>query len=182
MIQITLRARQPLKDWSFINSYADALGLGERVHDFRADTADAGVAVKKISSGVFQSDTPINAVRYAIRLKLDAVTNPAHVSWLTEKGGVLMMADLLPVEILQDPSISAHFELPDQWHLPSFMASKRASDYVIDDPTNTVVPISDSMKNRSKTVNGLRLDVAICGEWPFSEGKVTEAAAKVLKK
>ena len=176
-IRIALKARQPLKDWSFINSYAGALGLGQRVQDFRAD----GAVVTKISSGVFQADHPIDSVTYDIRLDIEGVRNPAYVSWLTEKGGVLMLADLLPLEVLRDAPIDAHFELPASWQLPSFLRANEASDCVIDDPTNTVIPISPSMRSRSKTVNGLRLDVAVCGDWPFSHAKATEAAALVLK-
>ena len=180
LVRITIRARRPHRDWSFINSYGSTLGLAERLHDFRSGDTDP-VAVRKISSGVFQADRPVDAVAYEIHLALDTATDPTQVSWLTVQGGVLMMADLLPVEMQNDGPIDARFELPDQWQLPEFLGPRKAFDSVINDPTNAVITIGPSIRTASKKLEGVQLEVALSGDWPFREAKLIEAATQVLK-
>ena len=180
IVRITIRARQPHRDWSFINSYGTTLGLGERVQDFRSGDTDP-VAIKKISSGVFQADRPVDAVTYEIHLAIDSAANPAQVSWLTVQGGVLMMADLLPVDVQNDGPIDLRFDLPDQWQLPEFMGPSKAFDSVINDPTNAVITVGPSIRTASKKLDGVQLDVALSGDWPFREPKLIEAATQVLK-
>src|SRR4029453_3669091 len=38
LVKISIRPRQPLRNWSFINSYASTLGLGDRVQNLRVDS------------------------------------------------------------------------------------------------------------------------------------------------
>src|SRR4030095_3933410 len=177
LVKISIRPRQPLRNWSFINSYASTLGLGDRVQNLRVDSTSP---VKKISPGIFQADRPLDAVTYEVRLTLDRVSNPAHVSWLTGEGGVLMLVDLLPTEVTQDGPINARFDLPQGWRLPTFLLSK-GLDGLIEDPANAVVSVSPSIKTYSKKFSGMQLDVGVSGHWEFSPNKVTEAAAQILK-
>ena len=177
LVKISIRPRQPLRNWSFINSYAGTLGLGDRVQNLRVDSTNP---VKKISPGVFQADRPLDSVTYEVRLSLDRVRNPTHVSWLTDEGGVLMLVDLLPTEVTQDGPINARFDLPQGWRLPAFLLSQ-GPDGVIDDPANAVVSVSPSIKTYSRKFSGMQLDVGVTGNWVFSPTKVTEAAAQVLK-
>ena len=177
LVKISIRPRQPLRNWSFINSYASSLGLGDRVQNLRVDST---TPVRKISPGIFQADRPLDAITYEVRLTLDRVSNPAHVSWLTAEGGVLMLVDLLPTEVTRDGPVNARFELPQGWRLPSFLLSQ-GLDSVIEDPANAVVSVSPSIKTSSKKFRGMQLDVAVSGNWVFSPNKVTEAAAQILK-
>jgi hypothetical protein len=177
LVKISIRPRQPLRSWSFINSYAGTSGLGDRVQNLRVDSTDP---VKKISPGVFQADRPLDSVTYEVRLSLDRVSNPAHVSWLTAEGGVLMLVDLLPTEVTQDGPINARFDLPQGWRLPAFLLSQGLHG-VIEDPANAVLSVSPSIKTYSRKFSGMQLDVGVTGNWVFSPNKVTEAAAQVLK-
>jgi len=177
LVKISIRPRKPLRNWSFINSYASTLGLADRVQDLRADATSP---VKKISPGIFQAERPLDAVTYEVRLTLDRVNNPAHVSWLTAEGGVLMLVDLLPTEVTQDGPINVRFDLPPGWRLPSFLLSQ-GLDSVIEDPVNAVISVSPSIRTYSKKFSGMQLDVGMSGTWMFSPNKVTEAAAQVLK-
>jgi predicted metalloprotease with PDZ domain len=179
LVKITIRPRQPLRNWTFINSYAEALGLGDRVQGFQSGSA---IVVKRIATGVFEADSPLTSVTYEVRLAIDRVSNPAHVSWLTADGGVLMLADLLPIEVAEAGRINARFELPDGWRLPSFVTARDGSDYLIADPQNAVLSIGPDLKTTSKKFSGMQLDVVVSGYWSFSAAKVTDAAAQILKK
>lgn len=179
LVTITIRPRQPLQTWSFLNSYAGALGLGDRVQNLHADSEGDPVAIKRIASGVFRADRPVIAVIYEVRLALKSTKNAANVSWLTRDGGVLMLADILPLEVIQEGAVDARFELPDSWQLNPFQPLSLS---LIEDPANAVVSIGPTIKTSFRKVKGIRLDVAVSGNWPFNEAKLTESAARVFKK
>ena len=181
--KITIRTRQPLQTWSFLNSYAGALGLGDRVQNFQDDSPSADpVSLKRIAAGVFRADRPVIAVTYEVRLAPKAAKDAAHVSWLTSDGGVLMLADLLPQEVTQEGSLDALFELPAGWQIQPSMSLSRPLMYLIDDPVNAVLSVGPSVKASFKMIDETRLDVALSGNWSFDEKRVTDAATRVLKK
>jgi predicted metalloprotease with PDZ domain len=183
LTRITIESQQPLLTWSFLNSYGEALGLGDRVQNLQDDSDGEAVAIKRIAAGMFRADRPVNAVKYEVRLTLTSGANAAHVSWLKPDGGVLMLADLLPLEVMKDgAAIDVMFDLPDAWEIRPSVRPVSRSMYLIDDPMNAVFSISPSFEASFKMLDGTRLEVAVSGDWPFREAKVIEAAAKVLKK
>jgi predicted metalloprotease with PDZ domain len=178
IVKITIKPRQPLQTWSFLNSYAGALGLGDRVQSLHEDSVSDPVAIKRIAAGVFRADRPVTTVIYEIRLALKSASNAAHASWLTPDGGVLMLADLLPLEVIKEGAVDARFELPDGWQINPFTQSQT----LVEDPANAVMSVGPSLKTRSTKVKGISLDVAVSGNWPFDEARLSESAARVLKK
>lgn len=183
LAKISIRPLQPLQTWSFLNSYAGALGLGDRVQNFQDDSPNAdALSLKRIAAGVFRADRPVTAVTYEVRLALASAKNAAHVSWFTSDGGVLMLADLLPQEVTQEGSIDALLELPTGWQVRPLMPLSRPLIYLIDDPVNAVLSVGPSLKTSFKKIDETRLDVALSGNWSFDEKRVTDAATKVLKK
>lgn len=183
LAKITIKPRQPLQTWSFLNSYAGALGLGDRVQNFRDDSPNvAPISLKRIAAGVFRADRPVMAVTYEVRLALTTGKNAAHVSWLTSNGGVLMLADILPQEVTHEGSIDALFELPTGWEIRPLMTLSRPFTYLIDDPGKAVFSVGPFVKASFKMVDGTRLEVAVSGSWSFDDKRVMNAATKVLKK
>lgn len=183
LAKIAIRPRHALQTWSFLNSYAGALALGDRVQNFQAYSPNSDpVSLKRIAAGVFRADHPLIAVTYEVRLTPKSAKNAAHVSWLTSDGGVLMLADLLPQEVTQEGSIDALFELPAGWQIQPSMSLSRPLMYLIDDPVNAVLSVGPSVKASFKKIDETKLEVAVSGNWSFDEKRVTDAATKVLKK
>lgn len=181
-LQVNISARHPIQTWSFLNSYAGATGMAERVHNFRDDSRGVEpAAARKIAAGVFRADHPLHAAIYEVKLSLGRSSDAAHVSWLTSDGGVLMLADLLPMEIIQEGPLDASFDLPNGWEV-SPLVPLSARLYSIEDPMNAVWSVGPSLKSHSKTVGGTRLEVVVSGAWNFRIERATEAAAKVFKK
>lgn len=180
-MQVTVAPRQPLQTLSFLNTYAGVLGLSERIHSFRFDSYDAEPAAARKIAGVFRSDRPMKRATYAVKLSLRRASDAAHVSWLTSDGGVLMLADLLPTEVIQDGPLEASLDLPSGWEARPFVDMSRRI-YSIADPINAVLSVGPFLKSHSKTLGGTRLDFVVSGSWNFDSQKTAEAAAKVFKK
>ena len=91
--------RAPMKVWSFRDSYAGVVGLGNRIERMTLlDDHDLEITSRKIAPGQFQSAMPASRFRYEVNLAPPAqASDAARVSWLNSEHGLLMLADLLPV-------------------------------------------------------------------------------------
>src|SRR5918994_1634171 len=66
-VEATLSA--PARSWSFRNAYANALGLAERVEDFRAfGESGQDAQVKKNAVGEFRSELDATRISYTVKL------------------------------------------------------------------------------------------------------------------
>lgn len=182
LVKVIAKPKQQLQTWSFLNAYAGALGISERVHNFRADGEAFGV-IKRIATGVYQSDRPLRSIAYEVNLSLSRASDAANVSWVTSDGGVLMLADLLPTEIIQEAPLNARIVLPNKWEIQPLMTSSgdRTFTHLIEDPTNTVLSVGPSLKHDLRTVNGTPLRVVLSGDWSFRIATAAQAAKKVFK-
>ena len=114
----------PNAHWSFPDSYAGVLGLGNRVERFTAlDESGAEISTRKLAPGQFDSATSASHFRYEVNLapRLSG-SDAARVSWLNKQRGLLMLGDLLPIISGQNPrdtAASVQFQSPDTWSVQS---------------------------------------------------------------
>src|SRR6476660_1467298 len=75
----------PRQSWSFRDSYAGILGLGNRVRGFQLfDANGKQVRVRRIAPGQFASDQPATNFKYEIELAPGSrLSDAAFTSWLT---------------------------------------------------------------------------------------------------
>jgi predicted metalloprotease with PDZ domain len=185
-VKIDVHLQRPVKSWSFLNSYAAALGLGSRIDEFQARRSGGEtVPVKSVAPGEFRSDESVVDFSYRVRLTIPRATEIAHISWLTPQNGLLMFADLLP----QDPgggpnkrSMVVDFQLPANWTVHSALSRNEKQQFVVEDTVKAVFIVGESVKIVSKTIEGMKLDLALTGVWPFKDENAVKAAARVLKK
>lgn len=168
--EIAIRAvsSSPLRSWSFRNAYAGVLGLAERIDQFQADGAGAGA--RKVATGEFRSDVGASEINYLVRLTRPSPAAVAHVTWLTNEHGFLMLADLLPQELT---TVSVEFVLPSGWTVHS--ANDPAS---ISEPADAVFFVGRSIRKAAKR----DLDGFVAGNWPFKDPVAVNAAARVMEK
>ena len=165
----------PSRSWSFLNTYAGALGFAERVKDFRA-TSDSGqdAGANKIASGEYRSERDAPRITYTVDLSQPGAAEVPHVSWLIAGHGLLMFADLLPRDI---GTLTAEFKLPPGWTVESSLPPDKDRRYEVLDPEKAVFVVGNTLR---KSANP-NLALVVSGSWPFKDNKVFDAATQVLK-
>ena len=108
------------KNWSFPDSYADAENLGARISNLNLlDAEGKTVSVKKFTDGEYVADRAAKSFNYEVKTEIpEKITSTAHISWLNDNYGLLMLGDLFPqwqTSELQKISAKITFELPFGW-------------------------------------------------------------------
>ena len=180
VIKVEAELSAPGRSWSFRNAYASALGLAERVEDFRAFEASGQDArVKKSAVGEFRSELDATRISYTVKLSEPRPEHLPHVSWLDGDRGILMFADLVPIDI---EKLSCKFTLPTGWSVESAVAPDANGQYQVSDPLKAVFLVGSLLRKRSNTVNGMLLDTVVSGMWGFKDEDAWKTAAKVMQK
>lgn len=159
------------RSWSFRNAYAGALGIAERIDDFRAN----GALARKIAVGEFRSEQNAGRIDYIVRVRPPSTANVAHVTWLTEEHGFLMFADLLPQAI---EAFSVEFILPSGWTIHSSLTPEANGHYHVFEPDDAVFFVGRAIRKTSKK----GLESFVTGTWPFKDSVASNAAARVMEK
>ena len=164
--EITVHAvsSTPLRSWSFRNAYAGVLGIAERIAQFRAEGA------RKLAAGEFGSEVAAKEIDYVVRLPGPSPASVAHVSWLGEDHGFLMLADLLPQEFA---TVSVEFTLPSGWTV-----NAATNPEAVAEPADAVFFVGRSVRKTSQK----ELDCFVTGNWPFKDSVAAKAATKVVEK
>lgn len=180
-VRVEAELSSPARSWSFRNAYAGALGIAERVGDFRATGSsgqDAGA--KKNAAGEFRSELEATRITYTVKLSQPRASDVPHVSWLADDRGLLMFADLIPQDI---ETLSADFTLPTGWTVESSLVSNANGRYRISEPQKAVFFVGRALRKTSNVIDGVSVDVVLSGEsWPFKEDEALQVAQTVLKK
>src|ERR1044071_4068770 len=82
-VLVSIDLSTPTDSWSFRNSYAGALGLGDRIRQFQANESEKTVSVRTLAPGEFRLGSPVNRVSYLINISPTATADLPHISWLT---------------------------------------------------------------------------------------------------
>lgn len=179
-IKIEAELSSPTRSWSFRNAYAGSLGLAERVEEFQAfGNSGQDARVKKNATGEFRSDLDATKITYTVRLSNPRGSDLPHVSWLAEDRGVLMFADLAPIDIA---SLSAEFVLPTGWTVESSIAPDGNGRYEVSVPEKSVFFLGRLLRKASKTVNGMTLETVVNGTWSFKDEDALKSATAVMEK
>src|SRR5829696_4997527 len=174
-IKVDAELSTPISSWSFRNAYAGVLGIAERIQDFRAVDAD----VRKAAAGEYRSDRKSSKISYTVKLPKPTLAGVSHLTWLVEDRGVLMLADLIPIEVR---SLSAEFVLPEGWTVESSISRDAGGRYDVAEPEKAVFLFGSTLRKSSTTVDGMPLDIVLSGKWRFKERDASERATRVMQK
>jgi hypothetical protein len=178
-VLISIELAKPTDTWSFRNSYAGALGLGDRVGQFQAIGLDQIVAVKKLAAGEFRSAAPVNRISYVVNVSSGSTADLPHISWLVRNVGMLMLADLLPDAPEISSGIVIEFELPADWQTYS-STSPAGKVFAISEPDKAVFMVGRDLRFESKRDDGMELRLVTQGEWKVSDRDMLADGIKVL--
>lgn len=170
----------PTKSWSFLNVYGGVMGLGGRVENFSlTDAARAAVASRRLAPGEFEAER--EAAHFSYELKLDPpqrATDAAHVSWLTEERGLLLLADLLPRPV---GTVRVRFVMPEGWTVASGERADAAGRYELSDVGDAVFLAGRDVRSRQQRGGGVELTSVAAGPWAFTDEDLARTAGDVLK-
>ena len=178
-VKIEVDGLEPASSWSFLNAYAGAVGLGERIENFQALRSGQSVSVTKVASGEFRSDAPADLVRYTVQTASHLAYLP-YVSGLTEDQGILLPADLLP-NSLSNTELAIEFELPEGWGIESSLSPRSSNRYRIQHPERSAFLAGPGLRVEKKSIKGISMRVVINGQWPFADKTVLKSASDVLE-
>ena len=181
--------RAPVRVWSFRDSYAGVVGLGNRIERMTLfDDHGLEVTARKIAPGQFESARPASRFRYEVNLTPPTQASDAsRVSWLNSEHGLLMLADLLPVPESaenKDPrqnSAIIRFKTPAFCAVYSNEEEQPQGEFLIADIDRGVFVVGTHLRTSHASVSNMRLGLVTDGEWAFGDQDALEMASQVLK-
>lgn len=178
--------KQTGNNWTFLNSIAGTENLGSRISNFTlSDEKSRPMTVKKLIEGEYLAEAGAQVFQYEIDLKpLPNASSAAHVSWLTDEVGIVMLGDLLPRFIAENQTVSARikFDLPSGWLISS--GEKRLGENVYETKNieKAIFLIGRNWRTEKIRVNSAAaLDLTVSGEWQFSDAEAVKMAGEVYE-
>ena len=171
---------QSKRNWAFLRSIAGADNLGARISDFNlTDEQNRIVSFKKLVDGEYLADGEADSFQYKIDLKLlpNAATS-AHVSWLNDEQGILMLDDLLPqfAEDKRPISAKVKFELPLEWKIISSEKISGDNIVLVKNIEKAVFAIGKNWRGQETS----NLNLAISGGWQFTDAEAAKMAGGIF--
>ena len=173
----------PRQMWSFRDSYAGVLGLGNRVRGFQLfDANGKQIAARRIAPGQFSSDQPAPNFKYEIELVPPArVGDAAFISWLTTDRGILRLGDLLPELTAGNRStISARLAMSSGWTAYASDSAKVVTQIETSDPDSSVIVVGKKIRNSTRSILGKPFTILADGDWAFADDEALEMAKNIL--
>ncbi len=169
------------RGWSFRNTYAGVVGLGERIENFAlADADGAAMITRKIAPGEYKAEGTATRFSYDIMLHPpNTATHAAHCSWLTDSHGVLMLGDLLPLGRTIDTKV--RLTLPENWSAASIEMHRSGDVYEVSNTEDAVFFIGREMRERRGRVSGMDFKFVATGDWAFADEDAFDMVKETLK-
>lgn len=169
------------KSFSFLRSLAGADNLERRIENLRFfDSSNCEISFRKLADGDFLTGENTAGFSYDVLLKTPGnPTDTAHVSWLTETGGILMTGDVLP-QFTNDAATRIVFVLPREWKISSGEKQESKNAFVAEKPENAVFLIGSLQREVGIKIAGADLKMNLSGEWNFTDNEAAATASEIL--
>ncbi len=168
-------------NFSLLNSYAGFENLGARISDVNLfDKNGQKVNYKKFTDGEFVTESDFHSWNYQTNLKtLNNPSSLAHVSWISDEQGILMLGDLLP-EFAEKISAKLTIELPKDWRVST--VEKRLSENIfeISDVEKAVFYIGKNWREKEFTAQNAKINFLISGEWQISDDEALQMGSRIF--
>jgi hypothetical protein len=173
----------PRQTWSFRDSYASVLGLGNRVRGFQLfDANGKQIAVRRLAPGQFASEAPATNFKYEIELApTSRLSDAAHTSWLISDRGMLMLGDLLPELPPDHLPLSARLVMPAGWTAYAIDSGKSVTQIETTDPDGSVLVVGKKIRTSTHAILGKPLTLLTDGSWAFADEEAFDAAKRILQ-
>jgi len=172
------------KNWSFLRSIAGIENLGDRISEFTLkDKNGKEIPYKKLIAGEYLAEDFGTNFSYRIDLAPPKkLSGMAHVSWLSDEQGLLMLGDLLP-QFDREVSAKIKFELLKDWNIDSHEKETEQNSFNVADIEKAIFHIAKTGKNwRGKfhLTNDHLIYFSIFDEFLFSDDEALDAAIEIV--
>jgi predicted metalloprotease with PDZ domain len=114
-----------------------------------------------------------------IGIQQQQLTAAAHVSWISETNGLLMLNDLLP-QNLEDYGARITFEMPADWRIATSETKQSENVFNVTKIEKAVFLIGKNWREQTKRIEKNELSFAISGEWQFTDAEAAQMAETIL--
>ena len=170
------------KNWAFLRSIAGAENLGERISDLTlTDKNGKAISYKKLIAGEYLAEEIAANFSYKVDLTVPKKHSAmAHVSWIDNEQGLLMLDDLLP-QFGKDVFTQINFELPDKWKITGNEAFSAENSVNVSKIEKAVFRIGKNARVLMNVDPNNRFRVNISGEWLFSDTEAVQTSDEILR-
>jgi hypothetical protein len=183
-IEGTLIKGRTTRHLPFTLEYAGIEGLGERVSDVKAWNSwkQEAVPLRRLIAGEYLADAEFDVWSYKMSLvpRKEAFA-AAHLSWVGQKGGVLMLYDLLP-ELGKDiNSATVRLRVPEGWDITS--SEKKLSGYIfeVSNIEKAVFAVGPGIRKSEIAAGKSNIGMSISDEWAFTDREAAEISGSIFK-
>ena len=166
---------------SFLNSYTNIENLAARISDVNLfDKSGQKVNYKKFADGEFVADSAFQSWSYRTNLKIsNNLSASAHVSWISDDGGILMPGDLLP-ELAEKTSAKIVFELPNDWRVANSGKNLGENTFYVSDVEKAVFYVGKNWREKEINAGGAKLNLLMSGEWQISDDEAAQIVTEIF--
>lgn len=163
----------------FLDEYAGIRGLTDRLSTvFVYDKQGYLIARKKFTPTYSANRTFIGRLDYSVNLRSRSASAAAHISWLNDDEGLLMLDDLLPQSIGKTATI--RIELPAGWSVFSSEAEIERGVFDVKNVEKGIFVIGRNWRGKEQQIHGHLLKTQISGEWRFDDTTFAEMAGTIF--
>lgn len=171
------------RNFSLVRVLPGSENLARRISDVTLFGADGKeVEFKKLLDGEYLAENDIASWSYKIDLEVPKERNAAaHISWISNDRGILMLSDLLPLAAqVKDNITVVRFELPQGWKIHSTEKMNVQDVFLTPAAGNAVFYTGKDWRERKIPGGSFDLSLAISGEWLFSDEEAATAVKDIF--
>lgn len=170
------------KNLAFLQSYADAESLDSRIENLKIKDAEKReIAFVKHSVGEYRAAENFSFISYDLKASVpENVLTTAHISWLTESHGLLMLNDLLP-DFEKKSAAKISFELPPNWKISASEKQVGEKIFQVSDVQNAIFLVGTNWQKHSLPIAESIVNFSTVGEWNFKTDEAAKLSGEILR-
>lgn len=168
-------------NFSFLKSYTNIENLGARISDVNLFDKDGKkINYKKLIDGEFLVESDFQAWNYKVNLSVPKnIVATAHISWVSDEQGILMLGDLLP-EFGEKTSAKIAFEVPKDWKISTVENRLSENVFEVSDVEKTIFYIGKNWREKETAIGDVKLNLIISGDWQVSDDEAFQTASNIF--
>lgn len=168
-------------NFSFLKSYTNIENLGARISDVNLFDKDGKkINYKKLIDGEFLVESDFQAWNYKVNLSVPKnIAATAHISWVSDEQGILMLGDLLP-EFGEKTSAKIAFEVPKDWKISTVENRLSENVFEVSDVEKTIFYIGKNWREKETAIGDVKLNLIISGDWQVSDDEAFQTASNIF--